>query len=220
MRVAALALFLIFITGCHRLAVTGTAKPAGAGPLAIKSGRVAYHFSYGPTYGEKILVFDNYGALAKIYTTSRFDTALMAQKLAQTPSENNPFMNELRNRLLNPDNNETHQLVIYRPGEKILINTDAREGVRQSNTTVWPGADSLPATQTVLAGQQKIAGQMCTVQIVAGTTKLFKWNGLTLKTQALTTNGNTGPNEYAVDVDVNYTIRPGEFDIPADVVIK
>ena len=75
-------------------------------------------------------------------------------------------------------------------------------------------------TRSKLFGYDTILGKPCIVSIIDNQIKIWRWKNFILKKEFMDKNEENTVFEYVTEIDENYSIKPDEFDVPKDIIIK
>jgi hypothetical protein len=204
-RILISSLFLVFALSAN--AQSNSISPAKK--FGIKSGKIIYKFENGPQSGEKIIIFDDWGISIKEIVTTLTDTAMMRQLLFDAP----PAVLQMQLQ------REQHNMILFTPKDKYDINLDQKTGHGRFSLNLGDFGQ-LPGFHKKLAGKDTILGRVCDVETIRNAFKLWKWNGIVLKKKIMQDIHGGKVEEFAVEIDEDYKIKPDEFDIPKDIRIN
>ena len=221
MKYLPVAFLLVMFCGCRHTKVPvaiGT-EFTGKKHFGVKSCKLMYKFFDGIRQGERTVIFDEWGNVGRVYTVTRNDTAILSGMFNKMPpGKDNPFLKEYRSRLTN-QTGDIQELVIKNEKETITINLDTREGVRQSNASL-PLIESYADKEKKVIGQEKVLGLLCDVVLIGTSEKVWLWNNIVLRKQQQLNKTDLKVEEYVTDVDADYVIRTGEFNVPDGMTIR
>ena len=213
--------FAIFVNCYSQVTAKGdTSDFTGKKFYGIKSCRLVFKFFNGPHKGEKTLIFDDWGNSEKMYGVTQNDTALMSlafQKMSQDSTS--PF-GKMMGKSMPKLVAETHELIIKTPKEIFKIDLDQKKGYKQPNISLTPELENEFNQNKKVVRQGEVAGRLCEIQEEDGFMRLWMWNKIALKKEAIKSTPEMRIEEYAIEVDTSYVIKANEFSVPEGITIK
>ncbi len=170
----------------------------------IKSCRIVYTFFNGLERGDKIRIFDDWGAFEKIVAKT---------KLVKDSIEGDSIVSKI----MKARAKDTNILMLRNRAGSYIIDLDKKEGVFYSLLGCNP---EIPDNVGRLVGKDTILGKPCDVMEMPGFIKVWLWNKLVLKKQLTQKVDGITVEEYAILIDENYKIQEGDFNLPTDVKFK
>jgi hypothetical protein len=218
--------FFILLQIYQYSAKAQTDTSAKSRPYDVKSARVVYKFSNGPQSGEKVVVFDNWGRSEKMLVTTVTDTAAMGQMISGIRSEleasSSPHMHMADSALQTLYNARfraaQHRLKIRVPGQVYMIDLDQQTGYKSEFFAYT--SESVPFKgEGIEVGKDTVLGKPCRVVEFQHAFRISYWGRIALKKTILNAPAEVIVEEYAIEVDENYQIKPDEFKVPDSIKI-
>lgn len=178
----------------------------------IKSCKITYNLDIGIAKGEKTIVFDDWGSIAKEYGVIYPDSSQLQLLVGEDFSE--AFDTLSMNKTLQVQ----HSLKIQRKEIIYNIDLDAKVGYI---SPLFKASSSFKMADSIekIIGTDTFLNRLCIVKSFGDKVKFWYWNNLVLKKE-FDEEGLVEILEYATSIDENYIIKPDEFEIPKDVTIK
>jgi hypothetical protein len=204
-------LFSLFLTPLLFLSVTAAAQPDSSGltkPYGIKSCKIVYKFFDGPQNGSKTLIFDDWGRREKEDVVMSTDTAALQKflsdmhgEIAQTSPKPKPPIVQ-------------RNMKVRIPGAVYAIDLDRQIGYKQEDASPLPDLDQSEV------GKDTILGKPCRIVEVRHAFRIWYWGKIALRREMVSKVLGMRIEEFAIEVDENYSIGPDEFKIPASIKIQ
>lgn len=179
----------------------------------IKSCKIVYRYNIGFAKGEKTIIFDNWGNIEKeegiIYVDTVHPITKMLDSLFHKSDTTTKNIIPLTQHILNIQT------------ANIIYNIDLNNKIgsmrpRYQLEESFAMPDSLEKT----IGTDTFLNRQCLVKEVGGQIKLWYWNKIVLKKVFAGSDGDNSAQEYAIEIDENYKIKPDEFEPPKDIIFK
>src|SRR5580658_16941 len=110
-----------------------------------------------------------------------------------------------------------HNLKIRVSGQIYVIDLDQKIGYKS-------GAPSLrlelPGFEQTEVGKDTILGKPCRIVEIQHAFRIWYWGKIALKKELVQPVPGGRVEEYAIEVDANYPIKPDEFKVPDSVTIQ
>jgi hypothetical protein len=219
-------LFFLFLAPLLFLSVTAGAQPDSSGlqkPYSIKSCKIVYKFFDGPQNGNKTVIFDDWGRKEKEDVVMSTDTAALQQffsgirqEIAQTTPKS-PMADSMGKAFGQEIPVVQHNMKLRIPGQVYAIDLDRMIGYKQEYFIMLPDSGFLPETEV---GKDTILGKPCKIVEVQHAFRIWYWGKIALKREMAQKIEGMRIEEFAIEIDENYAIKPDEFIVPVSIKIQ
>lgn len=192
-------LLLLFSVGLNCIAQSDLSAGNTPAPYDIKSGKIVYRFYNGLQQGEKIVVFDDYGALEKMVSNTIISNGDKGDE-------------SFRGDTLS-------EMILKTKGFLYKINLNDGTGFKLTRKETLPiNLNDLRPGQIITGEDTVLTTYTCTVVESFGATKTCYWNRIPIKKQMIGTSSRV--EEFAVKIDENYVPSKSDFEVPENILIK
>jgi hypothetical protein len=179
---------------------------------AIKSCKIVYKFFTPAQSGVKTVIFDDWGNEEKEEVTTISDTSMMRQMLVSVA-----VPDSIRNNMKIPA--VQHNLLIQNAYKRYVIDLNKQTGYQTARPMFQVGANFFDE-RTVIVGEDTLLGKPCEIKEIQQTFRLWVWNKITLKKMLVQKESDLKMGEFAIEIDENYVIKPDEFMVPKNVIMR
>ena len=175
----------------------------------IKSCKIVFKFYNGPQSGVKTIIFDDWGNMEKEEVITFSDTAIMGKALRQLSG--GKFHDTIPG--------VQHNLRIRTAQEIYTIDVSQQVGYKTRSFALFDQT-TMMNSMTTAVGTDTLLGKPCRIVEMQHAFRLWMWDNIALKKQLVQEVPDMKMEEYAIEVDDNYVIKPDEFTVPANIKIQ
>ncbi len=179
----------------------------------IKSCKIVYKYNIGFAKGEKTIIFDNWGNIEKENGVAYIDTLHPITKMFDS------LFHKSDTTTKNKIPSTQHILAIQT--HDIIYNIDLDKKIGSMRTR-FHLEEFLGVTDSLekIIGADTFLGKQCIIKEFGGQLRFWYWNKIVLKKVFVDSNGDKSVQEYAIEIDENYKIKPDEFEPPKDIIFQ
>lgn len=190
--------------------------------FGVQTVKIVFKFTNGAQSGEKTIVFDDWGRKEREEVTTVNDTATLRKMYSAIRSEmdsipQSPLTDSAKKSFGAEIPAVQHNLRIRDSGQVYSIDLDRNIGYVTPDLQLMPDSTFLEQTEV---RQDTLLGRRCRVVRIMDAFFIWYWQKIPVKKEMVQKIEGMKIEEYAIDIDENYKVKPGDFKVPASVKIQ